>query len=203
MIPNTGAQVTAFRRIKDAGRMNRGFGVIKGEKVILRGIEPSDVRRLWEWTQDEETMRLRDYPPPPISLAQAERDFQEAAGDPSDLRLAVATPDGTLIGEVSLTHIDQRNGSARFRIAIGNPEHRGHGYGSDATRTLMRYAFDQLRLHRITLYVHEFNERAIGVYERCGFKREGRLRQAHFMDGAYTDVIVMGLLREDFEAGGG
>ena len=63
---------------------------------------------------------------------------------------------------------------------------------------MMRYAFEQLRLHRITLYVHEFNERAIGVYERCGFKHEGRLREAHFMDGKYTDVLIMGLLREDF-----
>ena len=175
--------------------------MISGEKVILRGIEPSDVPRLWEWTQDEETMRLRDYPAPPISLAQAEREFEDSACDDTcHLRLAVATPDGMLIGEASLTHIDYRNGSARFQIAIGNSDQRGHGYGSDATRALMRYAFEQLRLHRITLYVHEFNERAIGVYERCGFKHEGRLREAHFMDGKYTDVLIMGLLREDFES---
>lgn len=175
--------------------------MIVGEKVLLRAIEPSDVRQLWEWTQDEETMRLRDYPAPPASLADAEKYFdssRDVSGE--QIRLAVCTHDGELIGEIALRNIDHRTGNADLTIAIGNKDYWGHGYGSDATRTLVKYAFDQLNLHRISLYVHAFNQRAIRAYEKCGFQIEGRLREIQYLDGHYSDVLVMGLLREEFAA---
>lgn len=176
--------------------------MIRGEKTVLRGIEPSDVRLLWEWRQDEEGMRLRDYPEAPYPLAQAEKEYDESQCDMHHLRLVIETLEGEVIGETALTHIDWRNREADFNIAIGNKAYWGHGYGTDATRALMKYAFDQMNLHRITLYVHDFNARAIRAYEKVGFQLEGRMRQAHYMDGAYTDVLVMGLLKEDFQAPG-
>lgn len=173
--------------------------MIRGERVMLRAIEPDDVPVLWEWTQDEELMRLRDYPAPPMSLDQARREFEQSPETSGhDLRLAITTLDGDLIGETSLRDVDQRNRSAIFTIAIGDKECWGHGYGSDATRCLMKYAFEQLNLHRIDLFVHASNDRAIRVYEKCGFRHDGRLREAHYMDGMYSDVLLMGLLREDF-----
>lgn len=175
--------------------------MIRGEKVILRAIEPDDVPLLWEWTQDEDLMRLRDYPEPPTSLDQARREFEQSPENSGhDLHLAITTLDGELIGETSLHEIDQRNGNARFTIAIGNKGYWGHGYGSDATRCLMKYAFEQLNLHRIDLFVHASNERAIRAYEKCGFRHDGRLREAHYMDGRYSDVLLMGLLLEDFRS---
>ena len=174
--------------------------MITGEKVILRAIEPSDIRQLWEWTQDVEVMRYRDYPAPPTPLAEAEREYQESlCRNTRDLHLAITTLEGELIGETSLKYVDHRGGSADFTIAIGNKAYWGHGHGSDATRALMRFAFEQYNLHRVTLYVHAFNERAIRAYEKCGFRHEGRLREAHYMEGEYKDVLVMGLLKEDFE----
>ncbi|MHB0914001.1 MAG: GNAT family N-acetyltransferase [Armatimonadota bacterium] len=170
--------------------------MINGEKITLRAVERADVPRLWEWAQDEETMRLRNYLAPPKSLAEAEREFDAQSAE-SDLRLAITTQDGELIGETSLTGINPRTGGAKFAIAIGNKDYWGKGYGTDATRTLMRYAFEQLNLHRITLYVHDFNGRAIRAYEKCGFKKEGRLREAEYMDGEYSDVLIMGLLRDE------
>ena len=182
-----------------AGRIISGAKMIVGEKVILRAIEPSDVRQLWEWTQDEELMRLRDFPAPPTSLAAAQKEYEESLGGCCNcLRLAVTTVSGELIGESALRSVDQRVGSADFTIAIGNKTYWGQGYGTDATRALAKYAFEQMHLHRITLYVHASNTRAIRVYEKCGFKHEGRLRQAEYLDGEYSDVLVMGLLREDF-----
>jgi len=172
--------------------------MITGDRVILRAIERSDVRQIWEWLQDEEGMRLRDYPGPPSSLALAEREYEDSLNESEpQLRFAITTLDGELIGETALKHIDQRNGDADFHIAIGNKAYWGKGYGTDATRALMKYTFEQLNLHRVTLYVHDFNARAIRVYEKCGFQREGCLRKAHYMDGRYTDVVIMGLLRED------
>jgi RimJ/RimL family protein N-acetyltransferase len=176
------------------------LNVIRGERVILRAVEPSDVRQLWEWRNDEEGMRLRDWPEPPYPLAQAEKDYEESQCDEHHLRFVITTLDGELIGETALTHIDQRSGEADFNIAIGNKAYWGKGYGTDATHALMKYGFEQMNLHRVTLYVHDFNARAIRVYEKCGFQVEGRMRKAHYMDGQHTDVLVMGLLREDFEA---
>ncbi|HET6456282.1 MAG TPA: GNAT family protein [Armatimonadota bacterium] len=174
--------------------------MITGEKVILRAIELSDVKQLWEWTQDAEVMRYRDYPYPPQPLAEAEREYQDSlCRDTRDLHLAITTLDGELIGETSLRYVDHRGGNADFTIAIGNKAYWSHGYGSDATKALMKFAFEQYNLHRITLYVHAFNERAIRAYERCGFRHEGRLRESHYLDGEYKDVLVMGLLKEEFE----
>ncbi|MHB0999341.1 MAG: GNAT family N-acetyltransferase [Armatimonadota bacterium] len=172
--------------------------MISGDRIKLRAVEPSDIPKLWEWMQDEETMRYRDYPAPPVSLAEMQKEYLDNLGHPSDrLRLAIIT-NNELIGEISLHNIDYRIGIADFTIAIGNKDYWGKGYGTDATSCLMKYAFEQLNLQRVTLYVHTFNERAIKVYEKCGFKLEGRMRKAHYMDGVYSDVLMMGLLREEF-----
>jgi len=171
--------------------------MIRGDKVVLRAIEPEDIKQLWEWTQDEETMRLRNFPAPPMSFAQAAKEYTDDARE-DQIRLAITTLEGELIGEIALWKIDYRSGNADFTIAIGNKEYWGHGYGTDATRTLMRYAFEQLNLQRINLYVHSFNERAINAYERCGFQIEGCLRGESYMDGKRSDVLVMGLLRDEF-----
>jgi RimJ/RimL family protein N-acetyltransferase len=177
--------------------------MIFGKKVILRAVEPQDVRQLWEWMQDEETMRYRDYPAPPKCLAEAERAYEESLGkETNDLRLAITTSEGVLIGETGLRNVDLRTDSADFLIAIGNKAYWGHGLGTDATRALAKYAFNQMNLHRITLYVHSFNVRAVRVYEKCGFKHEGMLREAQYMDGHRSDVLMMGLLRSDFESAG-
>jgi RimJ/RimL family protein N-acetyltransferase len=175
--------------------------MIAGKLTILRAIERNDIRQLWEWMQDEETMRYRDYPAPPASMAEACRQYEESLADKKEnLRLAIAIPDDELIGEIALRNIDRRCGLADFTIAIGNKDYWGKGYGTDATWALMHYAFQQLNLRRITLYVHDFNRRAIRAYEKCGFRKEGVMRDAHYMDGTYSDVVMMGLLRADFEA---
>ena len=81
-------------------------------------------------------------------------------------------------------------------IWIGKP-FWDRGYGSDAVRTLSRYATREMNLQRITLAVFETNPRARSAYEKVGFKEEGRLRRGHFVGGQYVDVIVMGLLAEE------
>lgn len=173
--------------------------MITGEKVRLRAVEPEDIPRMWEWLQDEELMRFRDYPAPPVSLDDARKEFEQSADNCGrNLRMAITTLEGELIGETSLREIDQRNGDAVFTIAIGNRDYWSHGYGSDATRCLMKYAFEMLNLHRVTLFVHASNERAIHAYRKVGFQHEGTLREAHYMDGKHSDVLIMGLLREDF-----
>jgi len=67
-------------------------------------------------------------------------------------------------------------------------------------RDLMRLGFDKMNLHRLWLHVHDYNQRAIASYEKCGFKREGVLREDHFARGEYHDTIVMGILESEYHA---
>ena len=81
-------------------------------------------------------------------------------------------------------------------IWIGRPWWRG-GYGTDAVRTICRFGFDHVNLHRITLFVNADNAHAIRAYEKVGFVHEGNLREAAFAQGERVDLLVMGLLAGD------
>ena len=89
--------------------------------------------------------------------------------------------------------------SCNFRIALG-PAGRNRGFGTEATRLIVDYVFANLPIHRLSLDVFDFNERAAHVYERAGFVREGVLRDALYWDGEYHDSILMSILRPEWEA---
>jgi RimJ/RimL family protein N-acetyltransferase len=107
---------------------------------------------------------------------------------------------GSLVGEVVLNEIDSDNRSANIRIAMNlSLPVLGKGYGSDALRLMIQYGFEKLKLHRISLSVFIFNERAIHVYEKLGFHREGVLRDVLFDGELYHSEIVMGLLESEWQ----
>jgi RimJ/RimL family protein N-acetyltransferase len=104
-----------------------------------------------------------------------------------------------LIGFVGLGGIQWNNGDAFVGISLGERQDWGKGYGTDAMRVLLRYAFDELNLHRVSLDVFEYNPRAIRSYEKAGFTVEGRCRQYLHREGKRWDLIFMGILREEWE----
>jgi RimJ/RimL family protein N-acetyltransferase len=114
--------------------------------------------------------------------------------------LAIETKDGIHIGNLGLHDPHPEHRSATLGILIGEKDYWSNGYGTDAIVTLLRFGFGEMNLHRVTLHVFEFNERAIACYKKCGFQIEGTLRQHYYGEGRYWDVIVMGVLRDDFEA---
>ena len=83
---------------------------------------------------------------------------------------------------------------------IGEKECWGRGYGTDALRTLVRFGFEEMNLNRIALDVYDFNERAIASYLKTGFAEEGRRRKDIYRDGRYVDVVMMSVLRAEWEA---
>ena len=87
-------------------------------------------------------------------------------------------------------------------MLIGDPRFRGKGYGTDATRTLISFAFNTLGLNRLILEVFAWNAPAIRLYRRCGFAKEGVLRRSRFSGGAFHDTVLMSLLREEFRRRG-
>ena len=171
--------------------------MILGEKTRLRAIEREDIPTFVRWFNDPEVRRyLEMYLP--MSKAEEEQWFERYLKDDSSRFFGIETCDGVLIGNVGLHSIDWKNRSAVLGVVIAEKEYWGKGYGSDAITTLLRFVFGEMNLHRIHLSTFEFNERAISCYEKCGFRREGRAREALFREGRYHDAIHMAILSEEF-----
>jgi RimJ/RimL family protein N-acetyltransferase len=176
---------------------------IAGRQVVLRAWERDDVRAAWEAAQspDGKGEELRDWYKPPRSLEEMEREFERTAAEPpADVIEFIIQAEGRPIGDVDLFRIDERNRSATVGLGIWRAEDRGKGYGYDALQALMRWSFDHLNMHRVELSCDPENHAARAIYEKVGFVLEGRRRKQHFQRGDYHDELIMGLLREDFDA---
>jgi len=120
-----------------------------------------------------------------------------------DLGLAIVIKDGDVhIGNCGLHQIDYQNRNAEFGIMIGEKEHWGHGFAPEAAKLILRYGFDELNLHRISLEVYSHNKRAQKAYEKVGFIHEGTLREAYFRNGCYYDDLIMGILDTEWRQNG-
>jgi RimJ/RimL family protein N-acetyltransferase len=171
-----------------------------GERVRLRAIEREDIPTFVRWFNDPEVRQyLLMYEP--MSKAKEERWF-EAHLEARDEFLfgieALIGEEWVHIGNLGLHRIDWKNGTAVFGISLGEKAHWNKGYGTEATRTMLRFAFEELNLHRVELEVFDFNPRAMRCYEKAGFRHEGIRRRALFRDGRYHDVHLMGILQEEF-----
>jgi len=173
--------------------------MLKGEKVILRAVERDDMKRFHELERNVELVLLADGEWQPRPLAAIEKEFEKDLERENYSFFAIEV-DGKLIGGCGLHHSHRRDGSTEFGIGIYDPEYIGKGYGSDAIRTLLRWAFQIQNWRRVQLRTLACNERAIHVYQKLGFIEEGRLREQVFFEGRYVDEVVMGLLRSEWEA---
>ena len=138
----------------------------------------------------------------PLSTADEERWFERQLEDQNSELFAIETADGVHIGNIGLHDVNCQHRHAQLGIVIGEKEYWGKGYGSDAVRTALRFAFETMNLHRVSLRVYEDNARAIRTYEKCGFQHEGRAREAIFRKGRYYDELRMGILRREFANSG-
>jgi len=104
------------------------------------------------------------------------------------------------IGQIDLFRIDWKNRSTEMGMVIGDTQLHNQGIGTEAIQLLQQFVFQQLNLNRLQLEVFDYNERAIACYKKCGFKEEGRMRQKYFSKGIYSDIIIMGILRDEYIA---
>ena len=174
--------------------------MLQGEKVQLRRLEPTDIDFIMQWVNDPEVTKWLSSFVWPVSRKSEEEWLDRAAkaDNPSDQILAVETKDGTYIGQVGLHKIDYISGIAELGIVIGRKDYWGQGYGSDALRTLIRFAFSQLRLRKLLLTYYGDNKRAEKCYLRLGFKEVGRLKDHMLRGGKFQDIVYMELFAEDF-----
>jgi RimJ/RimL family protein N-acetyltransferase len=177
--------------------------LFKGNLVRLAGIDPDEFSKLLSnWGRDSEYARLLDSDPPRLHSVRANKEWLEKRlkeDQPDTYWFAIrALEDDRLLGDIDVAVINWGSRDAFIGIGIGEREFWGQGYGSDALQLLLRYAFIELNLRRVTLNVFEFNQRAIRVYEKVGFQTEGRQRLSVQREGRRWDTLFMGLLREEW-----
>lgn len=171
---------------------------LHGTKVVLRPIVASDVEAMWRSLDDPEGARLTGTHQTFTRQAIAEwAATRESQPDRLDLAITDAAT-GEWAGELALNDWDADNHSCNVRIAIDAP-FRDRGFGTEAMRLIIDYAFETLPIHRLELSVFAFNDRAVAVYTKLGFVREGVERDVLFWDGEYHDSVIMSILRPDWE----
>ncbi|RAR42090.1 GNAT family N-acetyltransferase [Paenibacillus sp. MDMC362] len=173
---------------------------LEGERIYLRPFGEEDIAGYYPMLFNPEMRRLTGTKQA-FTLEGVRRYIAEKSDNHDTILLLIALSDSDqIIGDIALQDIDYVNRNANIRIALDKGEHLGKGYGPEAIRLLLEYAYGILNLHRIELQVFDYNERAIKAYEKVGFKREGVQRDALYYQHRYHDSIIMSMLEEEYRA---
>jgi diamine N-acetyltransferase len=176
--------------------------MIYGDRIRLRAITRDDLPLFVRWLNDPEVIQGLMVMIP-FSLDDEEAWYDGVVKQPKEERplvIEILTEEGwEAIGNCGLAAIDWRVRRAEFGILIGAKQHWDKGYGTEALGLLVKHGFGTLNLNRIMLRVFADNPRAIRAYEKAGFVQEGCLRQGHYHKGAYVDVLLMSILRSEWE----
>lgn len=173
-----------------------------GQLIRLVAVNPEkDAELMAKWSQDSEFLRFFDTAPARPSLSRNAREWMDQAGTKeSEFPFYIRTlADDRPLGYIGLEDVSWSNGDAFVGVGLGDRNDWGKGFGTDAMRVILRYAFSELNLWRVSLNVFEYNPRAIRSYEKIGFTVEGRCRQFLNRDGQRWDLIYMGILKEEWE----
>ena len=176
--------------------------LFQGERVQLTALTPEDAAVAVRWYEDGEFARLWDAATAnPRTQSQISEWFTEASRDRNAFAFAIRFKEKReLIGYIDINGILWNCGVGGIAVAIGEAAHRGKGYGEEAMRLALKFAFHELNLHRIQITVFAYNDRAIRLYERLGFVREGTYREFLNRDGQRHDMYLYGLLRREWDA---
>jgi RimJ/RimL family protein N-acetyltransferase len=171
---------------------------LTGPRLSLRPLEKNDLPLLQKWSNDPE-LRALTGETRPMSAAAAEDYFERIQRDEARVWFVIEVrATGQVIGETGLLRMfpDWRN--TDLSIIIGEAEAQEKGYGSEAIRLMLDYAFGALGFHRVSIGVVGFNARALHFYEKNGFRREGVQRDGYFYNHTFSDFVMMSILEDEF-----
>lgn len=167
---------------------------IKGEKVVLRGIEPQDLEDIRKMTNDAEQEHLIGGWSFPASKKHQEDWYQRILSDRANVRLAIDF-EGKFVGLVNLTDIDWKNRCAETSIRLTSDTPKRKGIATDALTSLIDYAFNELNLHRVYAAIIDNNEISKNLHLKCGYTHEGIQKDAIYKNGRYHDRVLMAKIR--------
>jgi ribosomal-protein-alanine N-acetyltransferase len=171
--------------------------ILEGERIRLRPTQESDLPKFVEWLADREVTRWLAAMGDPPTLQDEYDWYERRRSDPDGVMWSIETLDGRLVGNLEL-RLNQQANRAELGIAIQDKTEWSQGYGTEAVRLVLSYAFRELELNRVELTTDEANHRAIRCYEKVGFVREGLLRQHRLVDRKYGNTVVMSVLRDEW-----
>lgn len=175
--------------------------VLEDKEVILRPLTEEDVVLLARWFSDPEIvhwLQLSEDPPHLRTIEAVRERYQQMQADPFTSTWRIDTKDSRPIGQIELVNIHPLQRRAEMHLCIGEKDLRGRGYGTQAIRLLLQHVFDELHLRRVYLTPDEDNERAIHCFQKCGFVREGVLREHRLRYGQPINMVMMGILSKEF-----
>lgn len=180
------------------GTMTNPFLI--GDAIYLRAPEPGD-ELVIATSENHPSPRETLFYALPSSLDQQFQKLQNLKNDPHSVAFVICSKEtDEILGQTFLTRIEWIGRTAIFYIAIAEESNWSKGYGGEATRMMVDYAFSTLNLNRVQLHVALNNEKGIRAYKRAGFIIEGTLREAMYLNNVYTDFYVMAILRKDWES---
>jgi len=181
---------------------------LESSRLWYRAPEPADVPRITVWINDPRVRRHLATRVFPLSLLAEQKWIERINPDPtqagSDHVVLLFGPKGgdVPIGSTGLHGINWIARRAEWGILIGEPEQWNRGFGREVARRMLHYGFAELNLHRIELRVNTANLAGIKAYEAAGFVREGTLRDAAWVDGHHENILVMSVLRQEWQDSG-
>lgn len=172
---------------------------LSGEKCYLSPLSPDNAAVFTTWMNDlEVTLPLGDEAYTPYSEAKMQSEIDDAIRRQEPVFSIVECATDRLIGRCLLFGINPVDRNAMLGIFIGEKDCWSRGYGTEACRLLLDYAFNLLNLHSVMLGVFAFNQRAVRSYEKVGFQHIGCRREARIIAGKAYDAIFMDILEDEF-----
>jgi RimJ/RimL family protein N-acetyltransferase len=174
-----------------------GAGLLKGEKVTLRPLDLKDVEDMIRWSLDVELNILAGWPSLSSIARMRERFEHRIKEPPEDLIMMAIEVDGKSIGGIALQNVDWEQQRGEIGLAI-EKAYWSKGYGKDAVITFLQYVFLIKNIRKATAESYDFNRASISLFKSIGFTQEGLLRSHEFTTGAWRDMYVFGLFRDEF-----
>jgi RimJ/RimL family protein N-acetyltransferase len=177
------------------------INVIEVGNLTLRPFELKDVECLYRFRNDWEVTRFLGGFSVGYSRADLDGWIKSHSSRPDEILWAIAEHEtDECVGHAGLYKIDHRAQKAEFAIVLAGAHWSGKGYGTKVTSTVVEWAFLELNLRKISLAVLNTNQRALHIYEKLGFTREGVLRDEQIREGEYLDLVLMALFKEQWSA---
>jgi RimJ/RimL family protein N-acetyltransferase len=181
--------------------------LFEGEDIRFGPIDyEKDAEIESKWTHDSDFMRLMETSPArPMSAAMVKKQYEKLEKEMDESKNQFyftirAKEDDRLIGKAIVQWIEWANGNGFLKLGIGSAEDRGKGYATQAMRLLLRFAFAELNLFRVSAIVAEYNEAALALLKKFGFVQEVCRRKSLERDGRRWDLYVFGLLRDEWQS---
>lgn len=172
----------------------------KGNKVILRPVQESDIPLFQKWMNNPKVTHFLANVFP-ITFID-EKNWYDSNSKSTKDRVILAIVDRKtkkLIGTMGMNNIDYISGVATTGSVIGDERYWGKGYGTEAKMLLLELAFNELNLRKLYSEVIVYNERSLAFSNKCGYKEEARLKEHYYRSGQYHDQVILSVFRSDWQ----